>query len=253
MSPTPTSDPVLVPLQRKSALSRSLEKWYFPGMAIIMIVIAITGFAPSIVDPSHRRAPLSPLVAVHGLLFLLWLILFLLQTLLVAARRVELHRRMGIAAIALLTSLVPLSYIVTVQMVRRGFDLSGDQVKGPDPYFGSIFNFFALIEFPLLAGIALVYRRQKEIHRRLMLFATMSLMGPPITHFLGHFDLLSPWAILAGLAVFFLSAVARDYFSARRIHPLTAALAVAMFLLQPLQAMVGSTAAWHHFARWLAR
>ena len=253
MSSIPTSDPVLDPLQRKSAFSRWLEKWYFPAMAIIMIVIAITGFAPSIVDPSRRRAPLTPLVAVHGLLLLLWLILFLLQTVLVAARRVDLHRRMGIAAVALLTSLVPLSYMVTVQMLRRGFDLSGDQVKGPDPYFGSIFNFFSLVEFAVLAGIALAYRRRTEIHKRLMLFATMSLMGAPFTHLFGHYSLLSPLNVLAGLALLFFSAVARDYLTARRIHPLTAALAMSMFLLLPIQAMVGSTAAWHRFARWLAR
>jgi hypothetical protein len=190
---------------------------------------------------------------VHGSLFLLWLLLFLLQTSLIAARRPDLHRRMGIVAVVLLVVLVPLSYMVTVQMVRRGFDLSGDQMMRIDPYFGSIFNFFAVIEFPVLAGAALAYRRRKEIHKRLMLFANISLMGPPITHFLGHFGLLSAFTVLAGQAMFFLFAVAGDYLRARRVFPLTAALAVLLFLLQPIQAIVGATAAWHHFAAWLTR
>jgi hypothetical protein len=86
-----------------------------------------------------------------------------------------------------------------------------------------------------------------------MLFANISLMGPPITHFLGHFGLLSPLTVLVGLALFFLAAVARDYLSARRVHPLTATLAIVLFLAQPIQGIVGTTAAWHHFAAWLTR
>jgi hypothetical protein len=59
--------------------------------------------------------------------------------------------------------------------------------------------------------------------------------------------------VLGGLAPFFLSAVAGDYFRAGRVHPLTAALAILSFLLLPIQAIVGDSAAWHHFAAWLAR
>jgi hypothetical protein len=254
MASVPTDTPVST--QRGNMVRDGQSgRWYFVSMAVVMIVVSVVGFAPSIVNPSRRLGAMTLLLAVHGILFLLWLLLFLLQTILIAARRADLHRRMGIAAIVLLTALVPLSYVVTVQMVRRGFDLSGDQISrtAPDALFGSIFNFFAVVEFPLLAGAALVYRRRKEIHKRLMLFANISLMGPPITHFLGHFGLLTAFTVLAGLAAFFLSAVAGDYLRTRRVHPLTATLAILLFLLQPIQAIVGSTVAWHHFAAWLAR
>jgi hypothetical protein len=231
----------------------AFDRWSFTCLALVMAVVAIAGFAPSIVDSSRRLAPLTPLVAVHGILFFLWLLLFLLQTTLIAKRRADLHRRMGIVAVVLLILIVPVSYVVTVQMARRGFDLSGDQMTRIDPLFGSIFNFFAVVEFPVLAGAALLYRKHKEIHKRLMLFANISLMGPPITHFLGHFGLLTPVTVLFGLAMFFLSAVARDYISTRRVHPLTATLAILLFLFQPIQAIVGGTAAWHHFAARLIR
>jgi hypothetical protein len=90
-----------------------------------------------------------------------------------------------------------------------------------------------------------------------MLFANISLMGAPITHFLGYFDLLSastgPFMVLGGLALFFLSAVAGDYFRIGRVHPLTATLAILSFLFLLVQAIVGDSAAWHHFAAWLGR
>jgi hypothetical protein len=237
----------------ETALGPWLGRWYFVAMALAMIVVAVAGFAPSIIDPSRRLAPLTPLVAVHGILVFCWLLLFLFQAVLIRSWHVAFHRRTGIVAVVLLTVLVPLSYVVTVHMVHRGFDLSGDQGGKTDPLFGSIFNFVTLVEFLVLAGIALAYRRRKEIHKRFMLFANISLMGAPITHFLGYFGLLSAFTVLGGLTLFFLSAVAGDYFRAGRVHPLTAALAIFSFLLLPIQAIVGGSTAWHHFAAWLAR
>ena len=162
-----------------TAVGRWLGRWYFTAIGLVMIVVAVAGFAPSIIDPSERLAPLTPLVAVHGILLFSWLLLFLLQTVLIGSRRVAFHRRMGTVAVVLLTMLVPLSYLVTLQMVERGFDLSGDQGGKTDPLFGSIFNFVGLIEFLVLAGVALAYRRRNEIHKRFMLFANISLMGAP--------------------------------------------------------------------------
>jgi hypothetical protein len=86
-----------------------------------------------------------------------------------------------------------------------------------------------------------------------MLFANIPLMGAPITHFLGHFDLLSPFTVLGGLALFFLSAGVGDYFRSGRVHPLSMALAILLFLFLPIQAIIGDSTAWHHFAAWLAR
>jgi hypothetical protein len=86
-----------------------------------------------------------------------------------------------------------------------------------------------------------------------MLFANIMLMEVPITPLLGHFGLLSPFTVLAGTAVFLLSAIAWDYLSARPAHRLTVIVAVSLFLLLPIQGIVGSTAVWHHFAAWLAR
>src|SRR5271165_2759146 len=104
-----------------------VERWYFTGMAIVMLALSIAGFMPAIVHPAGRRAPLTLLAAVHGIVFFAWLLLFLAQSLLVATRRVGWHRRLGLTSIFLLALIVPLTYATTIGMVRRGFDLSGDQ------------------------------------------------------------------------------------------------------------------------------
>src|ERR1022692_856695 len=104
----------------------SVERWFFTGMALAMIAISLTAFVPSITHPAARHAPLSPLAAAHGVVFFAWLLLFLVQSRLVATRHVALHRKLGLAAVFILALMIPLAYTTTIAMVQRGFDLSGD-------------------------------------------------------------------------------------------------------------------------------
>jgi hypothetical protein len=240
--------------------SKIVERWFFVGMAIAMIAMSIAGFGPSLVNPTRRRAPLSLLAAAHGIVFLVWLLLFLAQSLLVASRRVNWHRRLGIASTFVLALMLPLGYQATIAMIRRGFDLSGDQHVDPhpragiqlDPLTASIFNFTYLASFATLAILAICYRRQPAVHKRLMLFANIELVGAPVAHILGHANLLTPATVMIPLAMFLLAAVARDYLVERRVHLLTALLAIALFLSQPLQGvLIGPSATWHRLVTWL--
>lgn len=239
-----------------------LERWYFTGMAIVMLAVSVAGFMPAIAHPATRRAPLSLLAAAHGIVFFAWLLLFLAQSLLAATGRVRWHRRLGLTSVVLLALIVPLSFETTAAMVRRGFDLSGDQhagyppPRGLDVYTASIFNFGFLLVFAIVAIAAICYRRRPEIHKRLMLFANITLMGPPITHLIGHLGplALTPLKVLIPFSMFLLAGVARDYVVAKRIHPLTAGLAIALFLSLPIQgAVIGPSAWWHRFAAWLSQ
>jgi hypothetical protein len=160
---------------------------------------------------------------------------------------------LGLASVFVLALMVPLGYAATVTMVRRGFDLSGDQGSVQDPVGGSIFNFGYLFAFTILAVGAICFRRRPAIHKRLMLFANIELTGAPIAHLLGHFDLLTPAAVVLPFSFLLLAAVARDYVAENRIHPLTAALALLLFILQPIDGLLMSTPAWHHVAAWLTR
>jgi hypothetical protein len=230
---------------------RFIACWFFVGMAILMLAISVAGFAPAILNPVGRRAPLSPLAAVHGLVFFAWLLLFLAQSLLAATGRIGSHRRLGLATAFVFALMIPLGYAATVTMARRGFDLSGDQKIVPNPPAGSldplgasIFNFGYLLVFAVLAAGAVWFRRRAAIHKRLMLFANIELMGAPIAHLMGHFDLLTPLSLMIPFSSLLLAAVARDYLAEKRIHPLTASLAIVLFVFQPIAGiLIGPSAA----------
>src|SRR5215472_2160263 len=69
-------------------LSHRASRWFFVGMALVMIATSIVGFLPAIVDPATRRAPLTLLAEAHGIVFFMWLLFYVAQSLLIANRRV---------------------------------------------------------------------------------------------------------------------------------------------------------------------
>lgn len=248
--------------------SKVSDRWYFTTLAITPIVASIAGFAPSLVHPVDRRGPVSLLAASHGLLVFAWQVLFLAQSLLIANRRIAVHRQLGFAAGFVLVLMIPLGYATTVAMARRGFDLSGDLKVDHyshgmyvDPLLGMLFPLTDLAVFGVLAGIALGYRRRKEIHKRLMAFANIMLMPAAAAHFIGHCSRLASMAppmtsplVLIPLAVLLASVALRDYLADRRVHPLTWALAMSLLVWGPLRAfLIGPSMAWHQVAAWLIR
>ena len=194
---------------------------------------------------------------VHGVVFSAWLLLFLAQSLLIATRRVAVHRRLGIAGALLVAFMIPLGYATTVEMIRRGFDLSGDLRIEHDARPESIFAFNDLLVFGVLAIAALAYRRQADIHKRLMLFANIVLMPAPLAHLIGHTPWLAampPAIVMVPISLFVIAAVARDFLIARRVHPLTWALAILQLVSGPLDSgPLGASVAWRNVASWLAR
>lgn len=255
----------LSPQTIKPAVS---NRWYFTALAITLIAVSIAGFVPSLVHPVDRRGPVSLLAAAHGLVVFAWQILFLAQSLLIANRRVAVHRQLGFTAGFMLVLIVPLGYATTVAMARRGFDLGGDLKVDHvahgmyvDPLLGMLFPLTDLTVFALLAGIAIGYRRRKEIHKRLMAFANIMLMPAAVAHLIGHSPRLSSIAppmtsplILVPLAVLLASVVWKDYLAARRIHPMTWVLAISLLAWGPLRAsLIGPNTAWHKVAAWLIR
>ena len=249
-------------------VARPAGRWFFVGMALAMIATSIAGFLPAIIEPATRRAPLTLLAEAHGIVFLAWLLLYLSQSLLIAHGRVALHRTLGLTSVVLLVLMISLGFVTTTAMVRRGFDLSGDQQIDPhadgrtslDAAAASEINFAALLTFIILAVAAICYRRRPAVHKRLMLFANITLMGAPITHLCGHIPSfrLSPGAYAAAFEIlyggFLLAPVAYDYLIEKRVRFLTTIMAIGLFASPVLQVFViAPSAPWHRFAEWISQ
>jgi hypothetical protein len=238
------------------AHTRAVERWFYIGMAIATIVVVAVGFGPSIVDTAARKGPITPLVAAHGTVYFAWLMVFLAQTTLVATRRISAHRRLGTAAMFLAPIMIVLGYMTAITMARRGFDLSGDIHIDTDPLLGLVNPLGDLVIFGILVAVGYAFRRRREIHKRVMLLATVGgLMPAPLAHLIGHiFAPRMARLILVPITLFLFASAAYDRVSRGRVHPVSlwGALAILAWLLL-LNGVIGPSAAWHDFARWAIR
>jgi len=100
---------------------RRAERAFFGGMAALIAVTILLGFArtyylrPLVGATSPPLSNLTPLIHVHGLLFTGWIVLLVAQTRLVAAGRIDAHRRLGIAGAVLAALMTVASSIATAQ------------------------------------------------------------------------------------------------------------------------------------------
>ena len=57
-------------------IPRAAGRWFFVGMALLMIATTIAGFLPAIIEPATRRAPLTLLAGAHGIVTFMSLCVF---------------------------------------------------------------------------------------------------------------------------------------------------------------------------------
>ncbi|WP_373495896.1 hypothetical protein [Aquiflexum sp.] len=253
-----TSTTILNPITPKSPFEKTDSKGiFYIGMALVAIVIAIAGFGPTMVDTESRREPVNLAVAVHGAIFGAWLVLFLAQAILVSKGKISFHRKMGYVGAVLAILMVVSGYLTAINMARRGYDLSGDLIHGVnDPITLLALQLGDIFTFGLLVGIAIWYRKRSDIHKRLMLLATVgALMPAALTHIIGHSPVLreiqAPIIVIPLFLLLFASAI-RDRIYLGRIHPISLWVALAMFVWSNLRAVViGPSEFWHEIANWL--
>ena len=102
-------------------INRSVERTFFAVMAVLLCGIVVFGFSRTYFLAGMVRAPLpNTLLHIHGAVFTLWMILFLVQTTLVSAKRVAWHRSLGIIGFCLPPVMIVLGIITAIDALRRG-------------------------------------------------------------------------------------------------------------------------------------
>ena len=200
----------------------SHDRIFYGGVAVSMAVMAIVGFAPTFYlrllsgGPMTTFAggrPFTPLVYIHGALFTAWVALFVVQTTLIAARRVALHRRMGVGGALLAAAMIAVATMTALAAAKRG---SGP--PGIPPLAFLAIPLFDMMMFTTFITAALALRRNKEAHKRLMLLAYVSIMGAPAARLPGVLP-LGPFAFYGIAFVFLAAGIVYDLASRRRVHP----------------------------------
>jgi hypothetical protein len=220
-------------------------------MGVVATLVVVASFGGSYYGIVTGTGRLPWLVEIHAAVFALWLVLFITQALLVATRRVAVHRRLGLAAVALAAAMIALGYKTAIEGARRGFALDGSN----DSLGYMVFPLGSVVGFTALIAAGLWHRRRPEVHKRLMLLATVGpLMNAPLAHLFAHTPILrgKPLLFLVVMAALLFAGAAYDRLSRGRFHPVSLWGAVALFVWGNLQAVaIGPSGWWHRFAAWL--
>lgn len=231
-------------------LDRTAERGFFGGMALLLCVVVFIGFFRTFFGAGFVEAPLpSPILAVHGIVFTAWMVLFLAQAALVSARRVAWHRSLGSAAFCLPPLMIALGVIAAVDALGRGV-----RIGTLDAATSLAIPLWNITAFAIVIFAAWKARRRPDAHKRLVLLATIGLSDAALGRL--------PWAqvgiptaagAVIGLATLILLVVAYDLATLRRVHRSTMWAAPVVFAAGAFAVPIGMTSAWHGFAQWLVR
>jgi hypothetical protein len=237
---------------------------FYVGMAAACVLVAFVGFAPTYWIPLLRgRLEVSPLVHVHATFFYGWLLLFLRQTSLAASGRLTRHQEFGVFAVALATGMCFVGSGVAINRVK---ELSAAGFADAALRF-SIVPLTAAALFAVLFAIAVYNVKRPEIHKRVMLVATVSLLQAAVARWFALFlapprppgvtGPLSPppvaVTVMSGLVsdLLIVAAIIHDRRTRGRVHPAYWIAGGAVLAIQVLRVPVSMTSAWMNVATWV--
>jgi len=217
---------------------------FFLAMGLAMMATVFIGFAPTFYL-RRLKSPLSPLLRAHGVVFSLWLVLFILQAALVARDATRLHRRLGVLGAGVALAMLVMGTLVALRSVAG---VSGTELQAQ--LSDLAVPLFDMPVFALLVGAAFARRRVAPVHRRLMLIATIGLLSPAIGRMPWPPSLLGPVSDFVAPDLFLVPLAVSDLATDRKLHRATVAGALLLIGSQALRVAISGTAAWSSFAGW---
>jgi hypothetical protein len=224
----------------------------FPVIAVIAVsALIFVGFARTYyLKFLFDAPPLRVEAQLHGLLATLWLVLHYTQARLIAAHRVDIHKRLGI-----LTACV--GGVLAMQALHLGIAgvAAGHAPPGRDPLQFLSVPIGTTMMFAGFLVAALLLRRKRDWHKRFMFFATLALIVPAV----GRMDtflmvpLGLPRAVLALYVTIAFVAWAwwDDWRKLHRIHPAYVWGGLILIASLPLRRAIGMTDWWRPIAEWI--
>lgn len=245
-------------LVRHGALhTKRADDIFFTTMSVLMLAIVLLGFANGyfLRGAVFSHMP-SPLVHLHGAVFSSWIILFVVQSSLVSAGNIRLHRKLGVAGAVIAGLMVILGVLTPFGTLARGAHLPSFFT----PASFLIGNILGILLFGGYAAMAIWKRKNRIVHKRLMLIANASLMAPALSRMsfpevanprltfplMAHNPFLIGAIPLAMIVALFLF----DLFTQKRPLVVTVVGGFVFWAFDPLSDFIINTQLSQHIALW---
>lgn len=170
--------------QAKGLVSPNRARLFHAGAAVVLLALMFLGFQQFYL---HGRAypgqelppPIRTLLIVHGLGMTAWVLLFLVQPLLILAAKRRTHRMLGRIGAVLAVCLVLLGWRLAIEAALVSPpDL---RIAGLLPKQFLTVPIFNILIFAVFVSLGVWWRRRPEVHRPMMLLATVAVMSAAIS------------------------------------------------------------------------
>lgn len=234
----------------ESTVRQAFRPSFFFVIASIMALYVFGGFSIAAVDRMARGIPnvFPPVVHLHGIVFISWMTLLMVQTFLINVRNVALHRSLGTFGIALGAAVLFTGALIAL------LGMSDSDPAAPFYYDLMYLSVMALLGFGFLFTYAIRQVRNPENHRRLILFATIPLLPPGINRTyqvifqLEYLPVLATYLTMAAIAT---AIVVHDFRSGGRISKASMIGAGVVYAQALLHAPVTSSTAFAEVSAFL--
>ncbi|HEV2548271.1 MAG TPA: hypothetical protein VGU20_13110 [Stellaceae bacterium] len=234
-------------------LARRHAQYFYVYMAISCAAVAFIGFAPTYWIPvAEGTFQARPIVHLHGILFFSWTLFLVLETWLAASGRITKHRAIGMIGISLATAMTLLGTVVMIGSTQAAAAVGlADAGKA-----FMIVPLGGLLFFATAIALAIANVHRPEVHKRLMLLASISILDAAIFRWFLTFLPGTDWPPLVALAappalvasILLLVAIVFDWRIRGRPHPVYVIGGTLHLALKVLQVPISATAAWHSVA-----
>jgi hypothetical protein len=232
-----------------AAIPRSASpRRLYVGLAILATAIAFVGFWPAYFGPLLAGTVDKTLIVhIHAAVYVGWLAIFITQAVLAATGRVAAHVKLGRFAIGYGVLLIVVGLVTA--FARFAIRVrAGEATAAQTQLLGPLLD---MLMFAPLFAAAIYYRRTPDVHKRLMIVATTSLLIAAVSRmpFLAEPRILTLHLLWA--APIFL-AMAHDFWRQRKVHPVYVLGLVVLLLAGPLlRTPARQSQLWHDMSLWL--
>lgn len=156
-------------------------RWHFLAISLLLLAHVVVGFTPTLFFRPLFDVPRIPTyLFVHGIVLTTWFVWLVLQSTLVAANRTNLHRRAGVVGVGLAIAVIAVSLVTMLNFIprMRQAGLVDVSIEAGTLVQLVISSALALAAFTVLVALAVAYRRRPPLHKRLMVFASIAIIGP---------------------------------------------------------------------------
>lgn len=194
--------------------------------------------------------PMDLMLHLHALAFTAWVVLFVIQARLISKQNYKTHMQLGIAGMFIAAAVVTFGMITAVHSAA----LTRPRPMGmPSTQFAFV-PIVAISLFAILVAAAFFLRKRAQLHKRLMVLAMVSILGPPAARLIAasgngkHFLLIQT----SVAAMFVIWCLVTDWVRHRTLHPVYALGGTLLVLSWPMRVWSAQTPAWTRLGEWLA-